>query len=146
MKIYIIGSLRNPRVLEVAKALRALGHDVFDDWMSAGPETDDRWMDYERQRGRTFREALNGYHAQHAFKLDKRHLDECDVAVLVMPAGKSAHLELGYVIGDGNKLGYILMDGEPERFDIMYNFADDVFVSLEELIVRIAELQSEGYT
>lgn len=132
-KVYIIGSLRNPDVIAVAGFLRAEHYDVFDDWYSPGPNTDDFWQEYEKQRGRTFREALAGHHAQHAFALDKKHLDACDSVVLVLPAGKSGHLELGYAIGKG-KRGYILMPGEPERFDLMYNFATKIFTSVDELV------------
>lgn len=131
--IYVIGSMRNPRVPEVAKALRAIGWDAYDDWHSGGPESDDMWQKYERERGRTYREALAGYHAQNIFDLDKRHLDRCSRAVLVGPCGKSGHLELGYVLGCG-KPGYILLDGEPDRLDVMYNFATAIFMSIEEML------------
>jgi nucleoside 2-deoxyribosyltransferase len=121
MKIYVIGSMRNPRVPEVAKLLRTHGHDAFDDWYSAGPEADDKWQEYERDRGRTYLEAINGHHARHVYALDYRHLAEADAVVLVMPAGRSGHLELGWAIGTG-KPGFVLFDAEPERFDIMYRF------------------------
>ena len=49
-----------------------------------------------------------------------------------MPAGRSGHLELGYIIGLG-KRGYILFDVEPERYDVMYQFAQGVAFSLDEL-------------
>ena len=133
--IYVIGSMRNPRVPEVAKALRAVGIDAFDDWHSPGPDTDEKWQEYEKARKRPYREALAGYHAQNVYAFDKYHLDRCDAALLVLPAGKSGHLELGYMIGRG-KPGYILLDGEPERLDVMYNFATAVLTSLEQLIVE----------
>jgi nucleoside 2-deoxyribosyltransferase len=124
--IYVIGSLRNPNVTELGHALRELGFDAFEDWMAAGPEADDYWQKYENARGHRFDQALAGYAAQHVFSFDKFHLDRCDAAVLLLPAGKSGHLELGYMIGKG-KPGYILMEKEPERFDVMYNFASGVF-------------------
>lgn len=80
-----------------------------------------------------YSEVLSSYSARHIFEFDKEHLDRCDCAVLVLPAGKSGHLELGYVIGRG-KPGYILMDGEPERVDIMHSFATKVFMNQEEMI------------
>lgn len=52
---------------------------------------------------------------------------------MLMPAGKSGHLELGYVLGQG-KRGYILFDEDPERYDIMIQFATNIFFSKEELI------------
>lgn len=134
--IYLIGSLRNPRVSEIAKALRAQGHEVFDDWMAAGPEADDYWMKYEQAKGNDFKAALAGYAGQHVYQYDKSHLDRCQTGVLILPAGKSGHLELGYLIGQG-KLAFILLDGEPERFDVMYNFASGVFTKLEDLIARL---------
>lgn len=130
--IYVIGSMKNSRVPELANNLRGLGYDVFDDWYSPGPEADDKWQEYERGRGRTYKEAMNGYHAKQVFEYDKSHLERCDVVILVLPAGKSAHMELGYVVGLGKK-AYILFDTEPERFDIMYRFSTDIFFNEKDL-------------
>lgn len=132
-KLYLIGSLRNPKIIELGIQLRQLGFYVFDDWMAAGPEADDYWQKYENARGHSMSEALKGNAAQHVFHFDKHHLDTSDLAVLMLPAGKSGHLELGYIIGQG-KRGYILLDKEPERFDVMYNFAHGVFTDPEDLL------------
>ena len=131
--IYLTGSLRNPRVLDVARQLREAGHEVFDDWMAAGPDADDQWRDYEKQKGHNLKQALAGYAARHVFEFDLFHLNRADIVVLVMPAGKSAHIELAWALGKGKK-GYILFDSEPERFDVMLQFATDVFYSVDDLI------------
>ena len=39
--IYIIGSLKNEKIPFIAKQIRELGFEVFDDWFSPGPEADD---------------------------------------------------------------------------------------------------------
>ena len=132
--LYLAGSLRNPEVQRVAAEIRKLGYDVFDDWSAAGPTADDSWRDYEKQRGHTYTEALQGYAAKHVFALDKLHLDRADVAVLLLPAGKSGHLELGYTLGKG-KPGFVLFDQEPERFDVMYQFATGVFLNEQSLFL-----------
>jgi hypothetical protein len=137
MKIYIMGALKNPEIVNVANRLRAAGHDVFADWFSPGPDADGFWQEYERNSGRGYADAIYGVHARHVFAFDKKHLDECEAGVLVMPAGKSAHLELGYLAGLG-KPGYVLFDAEPERFDLMYLFAERVVFSLEALITELA--------
>lgn len=131
--IYVIGSLRNEGIPEVSSTLRTLGLDVFDDWYAAGPEADDYWKKYEIGRGHSYKEALRGHAARHVFEFDKHHLDRCDAAVLVLPAGRSGHLELGYVAGTG-KPSFILLDEEDSRFDVMYQFATEVFHSKEEMI------------
>ena len=38
--IYLIGSLRNPKIPEIGRQLRDLGFDVLDDWFAAGPRAD----------------------------------------------------------------------------------------------------------
>ena len=130
--IYLIGSLRNPKVTEIANELRGIGFDVFDDWMAAGPEADDYWQKYETQRGHSYSEALKGYAARHVYEFDQYHLDRAHIGVLVLPAGKSGHLELGYLCGQ-YKPTFILLDKDPERFDVMYQFARAVCNNLEEL-------------
>ncbi len=120
--IYIIGSLRNmEKVVEVGNSLRTIGIEGFDDWAAPGPEADDYWKTYSQARGQTYLEALNSWSAQHVFGFDHFHLDRCDGAILLPPAGKSCHLEFGYVVGKG-KPGWILLD-DPERWDVMYQFA-----------------------
>lgn len=130
--IYLIGSLRNEYIPRLADQLREDGYDVFDDWHCPGPQADEYWHDYEVFRGRKFTEALAGKHAWNVFNYDKGNLDASSTAVLVCPAGKSAHLELGYCVGRGIRTA-ILLDKEPERFDIMYRFADTVCNDYGEL-------------
>jgi len=131
--IYLIGSLRNPEVPILANRIRLLGYDVFDDWFAAGEKADDAWRDYEVGRGHNLQQALDGYAAGHVFEFDKYHLDKSDIGVLVLPAGKSGHLELGYLIGRGCD-SYILYPSEPERFDVMYLLTNKVFDSTDELL------------
>ena len=140
-KVYIIGSLRNPEVSKLAKDIREQfpSVEVFDDWMAAGPEADDFWRDYEKAKGNSLEEALKGYAAQHVFNYDKGHLDTSDVVILMLPAGKSGHLELGYSIGKG-KRSAILLDSQPDRYDVMYAFADKVTDSKEALIQWLKEV------
>lgn len=140
--IYVIGSLRNPEIPRIGRALRETGLDTFEDWHSAGPRADDHWKEYEVSRGRTFQEALDGYACKHVFDFDSFHINRCDAVLLVLPAGKSGHLELGYAIGRG-KRGFILLDDDKtsggmnldsSRWDIMYRFAEKVFVSEQEML------------
>lgn len=136
--IYLIGSLRNTRAVLLGNRLRGAGVEVFDDWHAAGPEADDKWREYEQRRGRTYKEALRGEAAQHVYEFDLRHLQQCDGAILVLPCGKSGHLELGWMLGKG-KPGFILMEGEPERWDVMYLFATEVCSTEDELMTALKD-------
>lgn len=124
--------MRNPQVPLLAERLREQGYDVFDDWYAAGPEADDKWRDYERARQHSYGDGLRGYAAQHVYEYDRFHLDRCDLAVLLLPTGRSGHLELGYFIGKG-KPGFILLEPESERWDVMYKFATAVVNNEGEL-------------
>lgn len=130
--IYLIGSLRNPDVPKIGDRLREAGFEVFDDWFAAGPIADDSWMEYEKGRGTHYKDALNGYAAKHVFEFDYHHLNRADIGLLVLPAGKSGHLEIGYLSGK-RKPTYVLFHEEPERWDVMYQFMDGVYFNLEEL-------------
>jgi nucleoside 2-deoxyribosyltransferase len=136
--VYVIGSLRNPKIPLIASCIETAGIEAFQSWYSAGNRADDEWQAHEKFQGHSYKEALKGWAARHVFEFDKFHLDRVDGAVLVLPAGKSSHLEAGYMVGRGKPV-YILFDGEPDRWDVMVQFATDVFFSLEDLIDRLTK-------
>lgn len=131
--IYIIGSLKNDQILSVHKDLEGLGLEPFSDWKCPGPDADDYLRDYYRERGLSYKEIIKSYGVQHVFNFDRSHLERCDAAIAVFPAGKSAHLELGYMRGLG-KPAFILLDREPERVDVMHAFATEIFMNKGEMI------------
>jgi hypothetical protein len=132
--IYVGGSLRNPTVMKVANKLRKINPnwEVFDSWISPGPRADDYFRDYCNQKGLSYKEALKDPAAKHIFEFDLFHINRATDFVLVMKAGKSAHLELGYFLGRGGR-GYILFDETPKRYDLMLQFANDIFFNFNDL-------------
>lgn len=134
-KLYLIGSLRNEFVPALAGRLRVTCPDVeiFDDWYAAGREADDMWKEYEQGR-RGYKEALNGYAAGHVFEFDKHHLDTCSHSLLVLPAGKSGHMEIMYAkYSAGANCAILLEQGADPRWDVMYKFIDNIFETTEEV-------------
>jgi len=147
-QIYMIGSLRNEKIPHIAKKIRGLGFKAFDDWFSPGPEADEFWRKYEKVRGSTYKEALTNWAGRHVFEFDKHHIDKSDIGVLISPAGKSGHLELGYMIGQ-SKPCFIYFEKEPERWDVMYQFCflngGDICFSEEELFEALKKYKNNGY-
>lgn len=140
--VYLIGSLKNSRIPEIGNVLRAQGYDVMDEWFTPGKHADENWQKYEKLRGRKYAEALKGRAATNIFLFDRAYLDLADVVVLVMPAGKSAMLELGYARGR-KKFAVLFLDGEePTRYDVMPQLVDAVAKTEQELIAIIEE---KGY-
>lgn len=135
--LYLVGSLRNPRIPELAKKLREELPDteVFDDWYAAGPEADDFWKEYEQNRGRSYEEALEGHAAKNVFAFDKRNLDRASHVLLVLPAGKSGHMEVMYgKYGVGAKAAILLEPDFDGRYDVMYQFVDRVISSDDKIV------------
>lgn len=133
--LYLIGSLRNERIPILAETIRAANPamEVFDDWYSAGPEADDYWKKHQQDKGLTYEEALQGYAAKNVFEFDRRHLNRATHALLVLPAGKSGHMEIMYAAyGVGAKTA-ILLDPEDVRWDVMYQFIPTVLNNDEEI-------------
>jgi Recombination endonuclease VII len=132
--IYLVGALKNPRIPVVGNHLRQLGFDVMDEWFTPGELADINWQAYEKLRGRNYKDALRGRSASNIFMFDRSFIDLADLVILLMPAGKSAMLELGYAKGRG-KLACILLDGmEPEKYEVMPNFANQVFKTETDLL------------
>ena len=136
LRVYLIGSLRNPKVPELGNELRVEGYEVFNDWWAASEDADEWWQRYEQGRGHTFAEALRGPFAEHVFAFDLKYLHWANTGILMLPAGKSAHLEFGFLIGQG-KRAYVLLDGEPERYDFMYLFTNGVFSDKQGLFAEL---------
>ena len=131
--LYLMGALRNPDLALVARVLRDNGFDVWDDWRAAHPDADDQWREYEQARGRGYIEALAAPFAEAVFTLDRSFLDRASAGVLVLPAGKSAFAELGYMIGRHKPVFVVLLE-EPERWDFMLKFATKIVTSVDELL------------
>lgn len=136
-EFYLIGSLRDPYVPELEKRMLKDCPSVkpYCEWWGAGFEADDWFKAYNKGRGLSYREALMTDAARTIFEFDKKHLDRADGAVLVMPTGKSCHLEAGYMVGKGKPVYALFKDGEPEdRYELMMQFLDEIFYSENELI------------
>ena len=135
--IYLAGSLKNQiDIPQLANDIKALGIEPFCDWLSPGEHADQHWREYSQRRGLTYANALKSYAATHIYEFDRHHLDRCDAIALLMPAGKSAHMEFGYMIG-ARKPGFILFDEEPEKWDVMYQFATGIFFNRADLLAEL---------
>jgi nucleoside 2-deoxyribosyltransferase len=139
-KIYVASSWRNELQPGVVERLRKEGYEVYDFRNPAPGDHGFQWSaidsDWQQWTPEQFRDALSHPIAQDGFYKDMSALDDCDVCVLVMPCGRSAHLEAGYAKGAGKRT-YILMPdmSEPE---LMYKMASNkIFTSLDDLILHI---------
>ena len=128
MKIYLIGSLKDPHFPEVAEALREVGYEVFDDWRGGGHDADLHWRQYElNERDRGYIEAVRAPFAKNSRAFDVGNLDKQDVAVAVCKPNKlpgvSAVAELAYAKLYLGIPSLVLLNGEPDDWELMLPLA-----------------------
>lgn len=146
MNFYVASSWRNlKRQKRVVRLLRSAGHGVYDfsnpepgNIGFAWSEIDAAWKNWSPAE---FKKNLMHPLARSGFKADWRAMVWADACVLVIPCGRSAHLEAGYFVGAGKPLIILLSDGEPE---LMYKMADVICCNETELTWAI-RLVKENY-
>lgn len=138
-KIYLASSWRNKMQPLALSMLRGHGHDVYDFRNPAPGNSGFAWSDIDKEwltwSPETFAVALTHSTAEEGYGLDKAALDWSDTGILLLPCGKSAHLEAGYLIGQKKPVLIVL---NPERFEpeLMYKLAgvDGIVAGLHEMI------------
>ena len=140
MKIYVASSWRNKIQPEIVDVLRGAGYEVYDFKNPAEGDKGFHWSEidpgWKEWTPTEYMTALKHPLAERGYASDKNALDWCDAGVLVMPCGRSAHLEAGYLLGQGKKVIILIDDGEPE---LMYKMAE-----ITSSIKDILELLQEG--
>lgn len=118
--------MTNKRAPKVIKQLTRLGYNVYDFY---NPETAFLWEtlieDWTRIKPKQYTEMLNLHGKLHdTFRADMKGLETADAVILVLPCGKSAHLELGYAVADNKKTLILLDDKFPNQPELMYKMVD----------------------
>lgn len=138
MKIYVASSWRNNEQQRIVKLLRSKAHEVYD---FRNPEADDRgfhWSDidpeWQKWTPNEFTESLDHPIARNGFAKDLAAMMWADAFVLLLPCGRSAHLEAGWAIGTGKPTVIYLKPGEPE---LMYNLATAMVTTDVDLLSLI---------
>lgn len=140
-RIYVASSWRNPHQPAVVGALRGAGFEVYD-FRNPEPghngfawgDMDRRWQEWEPKE---YRDALSHPVAQKGFGLDFGAMEWADTGVLLLPSGRSAHIEAGYFNGAKKHLYILLL--EPQEPELMYLMADGICLSVDELVSALAE-------
>ena len=136
-KIYVASSWRNTYQPGVVEALLGDGHAVYDfrnpphgrggfHWGDIDP----KWQTWTTAQ---YRAMLDSPLAIEGYTQDKSGMQWADTGVLVLPCGRSAHLEAGYFAGAAKPLFvYIPEKIEPE---LMYGMATKICISMDELLM-----------
>lgn len=135
MKIYVASSWRNEYQQMVVEVLRSMGHEVYDFRNppngSGGFAWSDIDEDWENWTTDQYKKALLHPVAEEGFNSDFDGMKWADACVMVLPCGRSANTEAGWMKGAGKEV-YVFspIKQEPE---LMYKLYDGVISSADEL-------------
>lgn len=144
--VYVASSWRNPMQPAVCAMLKVAGIEHYD---FRNPEGGTRfsWREVKTDRPSVSGIATKGSdweqvdeylrmvahpRAIDGFEADFAAMQRADAFVMVLPCGKSAHLELGWAIGAGKRTAILLED--PVEPELMYRCADYIAPNVFELL------------
>ena len=140
MRVYVASSWRNEYQPSVVHRLRKNGHDVYDFRHPRPGEDGFGW----RQRTdeplpwsvKTYLEVLSSPPAELGYRLDWNAMERSEACVVVMPCGRSAHLEAGYFVGAGKRCAILLPNGEKpvDEPELMYKMAGVITADLDDVV------------
>lgn len=139
MKIYVASSWRNKQQPCVVKLLREHGHEVYD-FRHPGSDSaafswsdiDEKWKDWITEEQVA---ALEHPVAEAGFKQDFEGMKWADACVLVLPSGRSAHTEAGWMKGQGKPV--FVFSPEVHEPELMYKLYDSISIYAAELLSGI---------
>ncbi len=135
-EIYVASSWRNEYHQDIVALLRAEGHEVYD-FKNPAPgneafqwgEIDYLWQEWHPHE---FRAGLKHSAAEDGFKFDMAALDNAEIVVLLLPSGRSAHVEAAYHRGMGGPV--IIHMPEPCEPELMYKMFNVLTIDDRELV------------
>jgi hypothetical protein len=139
MKIYVASSWRNVEQQKIVLALRLAGHEVYDFKNPphgrggfAWSDIDQNWHGWTTQE---YAKALRHPIAVAGFNSDFDGMKWADACVMVLPCGRSANTEAGWMKGAG-KLVFVYQPSEQEP-ELMYAMHDGICSNLDDLITQL---------
>lgn len=137
--VYVASSWKNIMQVGVCAALRSAGIDHYD---FKNPPNGSGFAWHEVKNGVPhipYGETVDDYlkmlehpRAIEGYVSDFEAMEKADTFVLVLPCGRSAHLELGWAVGMGKRTA-ILMD-DPCEPELMYKMVDYITPSCFDLL------------
>lgn len=132
--LYVASSWRNEYFEDVLDSLEQNGVPYFNfrnngfDWAQVN-------SDFKDVSVEEFKDMLKHPYAVEGFHKDMSALQQCNACLLVMPCGRSAHLELGYCIGWRKPCAIYIPKAVTVEAELMYSMVgDNIFDSMQATI------------
>lgn len=133
-KIYLASSWRNQEQPVILDVLRQCGHEVYDFRNPQPGNSGFSWKEAgDVSAPEPYLETLDSESAQAGFRLDKEAMDWADTCVLLLPCGRSAHLEAGYMAGQGKRV-FVLLSEDGFEPELMYLLCTGITLDVLQLL------------
>jgi hypothetical protein len=119
-------------------SLRALGFEVYDfhnpvpgnngfSWRDISPD----WSNWTPSQ---WREALSHPIAQAGYRLDRGGMDWADCCVLLLPSGRSAHMEAAFMAAQGKPVFTLALEKvEPDLMNLLLGPPEHICTTMDDL-------------
>lgn len=123
-----------------------MGHEVYDfrepkpgyngfSWRQVHPE----WTSWTPEQ---WRDALRHPASQNGYTSDRGGMDWADIGVLVLPCGRSAHLEAGFMAGRGKPVLTLAFEKtDPDLMNLLLGPPENICTNMPELFNALDRLK-----
>lgn len=149
-RIYISSSWRNVYQPILVEELRRRGHQVYDFQHPSGRNDRNVWETVCERLGlgkeyilgsltpRDFKRILLDPEAAERFKEHFAAMQDADTCIILLPCGRSSHVEAGFMNGMGKRV-FVMDTSQEVTPELMYLMFDDYFHDLGELCEAVAK-------
>ncbi len=138
MSIYVASSWRNRYQPAMVELLREAGHEVYDFRHPREGNKGFHWSeidpDWQAWRTPEYVKALEHPLAVSGFSVDMEALRVAGTVLLLLPCGRSAHLEAGWAAGAGKRVLIYIPKGEPVEPELMYAMSGGITDDTAQLL------------
>lgn len=139
-KVHVASSWRNLYQPAIVTALRSVGLEVYDFKNPPPPGISDgfRWSEidggWQSWTPSQWRDAMKHPVAQRGYTSVRSGMDWADCCVLVLPSGRSAHLEAAFMAAQGKPVFTLALEKvEPELMNLLLGPPDHICTTMDEL-------------
>lgn len=149
-RIYIASSWRNPYQQHLVQELRKRGHKVYDFKHPFGRNDSPVWESvtvtqnlrsaYKEHclNGDDFMRMLTDRQSIERFEEHFAAMQDADTCVLLLPSGRSSHIEAGHMNGMGKRV-FVLDMSKAVTPELMYLALDGYFYDVEDLYKALSQ-------
>lgn len=141
--VYIASSWRNLYQPGIVAMLRSAGIPCYDFRNPESGNSGFSWSeihpDWKNWTPAQWRAALDHPIAKRGYDFDRRGMDRADCCVLVLPSGRSAHMEAAFMAACGKPVFTLALEPvEPDLMNLLLGPPHHICVTTDELFDRLA--------